>query len=55
MHTQAPRATQPEFDTRHFRHALSQFATGVTIITIKRYEKGTYPIPKLLVLYTEAN
>ena len=28
---------------------------GVTIITIKRYEKGTYPIPKLLVLYTEAN
>lgn len=35
MHTQAPRATQPEFDTRHFRHALSQFATGVTIITTR--------------------
>ncbi len=23
----------PEFDTRQFRHALSQFATGVTVIT----------------------
>jgi len=28
-------ATPPEFDTRHFRDALSQFATGVTIITTR--------------------
>jgi flavin reductase (DIM6/NTAB) family NADH-FMN oxidoreductase RutF len=35
MHTRSPRATSPEFDTRHFRSALSQFATGVTIITTK--------------------
>lgn len=29
--TQTP--TEAPFDTRHFRHALSQFATGVTVIT----------------------
>lgn len=28
-------ATPPEFDSRHFRHALSQFATGVTVITTR--------------------
>lgn len=28
-------ATPPEFDTRHFRDALSQFATGVTVITTR--------------------
>ena len=28
-------ASQPEFDTRHFRDALSQFATGVTVITTR--------------------
>lgn len=33
MHTHAPRAPKPEFDSRHFRQALSQFATGVTVIT----------------------
>lgn len=26
-------ATETPFDTRYFRHALSQFATGVTVIT----------------------
>jgi len=35
MHTRSPRAEKREFDTRHFRHALSQFATGVTIITTR--------------------
>lgn len=35
MHTLSPRATDPAFDTQHFRKALSQFATGVTIITTK--------------------
>lgn len=28
-------ATSPEFDNRHFRDALSQFATGVTVITTR--------------------
>ncbi|MDB5765179.1 MAG: flavin reductase family protein [Herminiimonas sp.] len=31
----------PEFDARHFRHALSQFATGVTVITT-RLEDGRF-------------
>lgn len=30
-----PGAAPPAFDTRHFRDALSQFATGVTIITTR--------------------
>ena len=30
-HTPTPNAAP--FDTRHFRHALAQFATGVTVIT----------------------
>jgi len=33
MHKTRPKA--PEFDARHFRKALSQFATGVTIITTR--------------------
>lgn len=28
-------ALPPEFDVKHFRHALSQFATGVTVITTR--------------------
>ena len=35
MHTRSPRALSREFDTSHFRRALSQFATGVTIITTR--------------------
>lgn len=35
MNTRFPRAKSQEFDTRHFRNALSQFATGVTIITTR--------------------
>ena len=35
MNTSSPRAPSPEFDTPHFRKALSQFATGVTIITTR--------------------
>ena len=31
----------PDFDSTHFRHALSQFATGVTIITT-RLEDGSF-------------
>lgn len=34
-------AGPPEFDSRHFRNALSQFATGVTIITT-RLPDGTF-------------
>ena len=34
--------TQPEFDTQHFRAALSQFATGVTIITTRDPEGGFF-------------
>lgn len=41
MSTQSPSAGPPEFDTRHFRNALSQFATGVTIITT-RLPDGTF-------------
>ncbi|WP_220809615.1 flavin reductase family protein [Noviherbaspirillum aridicola] len=35
MSTQLRGADPPEFDSRHFRQALSQFATGVTIITTR--------------------
>ncbi|MEB0139384.1 MULTISPECIES: flavin reductase family protein [unclassified Undibacterium] len=35
MNTRSPRAQQPGFDTAHFRTALSQFATGVTVITTR--------------------
>lgn len=35
MHTRSPRAEKRDFDTRHFRDALSQFATGVTVITTR--------------------
>ena len=35
MNTSSPRAPGPEFDTAHFRKALSQFATGVTVITTR--------------------
>lgn len=35
MSKQSSSAGPPEFDSRHFRQALSQFATGVTIITTR--------------------
>jgi flavin reductase (DIM6/NTAB) family NADH-FMN oxidoreductase RutF len=35
MNTSSPRATSREFDSAHFRQALSQFATGVTVITTR--------------------
>jgi flavin reductase (DIM6/NTAB) family NADH-FMN oxidoreductase RutF len=41
MSTRSPRATPPVFDSQHFRHALSQFATGVTVITT-RLENGSF-------------
>ncbi len=41
MHTPASTALAPDFDSRHFRHALSQFATGITVITT-RLEDGTF-------------
>src|SRR3569832_126076 len=41
MPTSLPRAISPEFDARHFRNALSQFATGVTVITT-RLENGSF-------------
>ena len=41
MNTRAPRATERGFDSAHFRHALSQFATGVTVITT-RLADGTF-------------
>ena len=35
MNTRSPRATKRGFDSAHFRQALSQFATGVTVITTR--------------------
>ncbi len=35
MHIRLPRTPSPESDSVHFRHALSQFATGVTVITTR--------------------
>ena len=35
MHIRSPRAPSRAFDRRQFRNALSQFATGVTIITTR--------------------
>ncbi|MFJ9450453.1 flavin reductase family protein [Herbaspirillum sp. NPDC101397] len=40
MHSRSPRATTRAFDAAHFRKALSQFATGVTVITT-RLDDGT--------------
>ncbi len=40
MHSRSPRATTRAFDSAHFRRALSQFATGVTVITT-RLDDGT--------------
>lgn len=41
MHKRSPNVASPEFNTRHFRDALSQFATGVTVITT-RLDDGTF-------------
>jgi flavin reductase (DIM6/NTAB) family NADH-FMN oxidoreductase RutF len=41
MNTRSPRATTRGFDSNHFRQALSQFATGVTVITT-RLADGSY-------------
>jgi len=41
MSDRSSNAVPPEFDTAHFRVALSQFATGVTIITT-RLPDGTF-------------
>jgi len=41
MNTRSPRATERGFDSAHFRQALSQFATGVTVITT-RLEDGSF-------------
>jgi flavin reductase (DIM6/NTAB) family NADH-FMN oxidoreductase RutF len=35
MNTSSPRAQARNFDAAQFRHALSQFATGVTVITTR--------------------
>ena len=35
MNTNSPRAAARAFDATQFRHALSQFATGVTVITTR--------------------
>lgn len=41
MNTSSPRAGTRGFDSNHFRQALSQFATGVTVITT-RLADGSY-------------
>ena len=41
MPSHVSNALEPEFDTAHFRTALAQFATGVTVITT-RLENGTF-------------
>ncbi|MBV8665229.1 MAG: flavin reductase family protein [Burkholderiaceae bacterium] len=35
MHKHAGSHKEPAFDSRHFRQALSQFATGVTVVTTR--------------------
>ncbi len=35
-------AAEPEFDSQHFRAALSQFATGVTVITTRDENGGFF-------------
>jgi flavin reductase (DIM6/NTAB) family NADH-FMN oxidoreductase RutF len=41
MHPSPPLPATAPFDARHFRNALSQFATGVTIVTT-RAENGVF-------------
>src|ERR1700756_5714296 len=41
MNTSSPRAPASAFDSVHFRQALGQFATGVTVITT-RLADGTF-------------
>lgn len=41
MHTSLPRNVSDPLDTRHFRNALAQFATGVTVITT-RLDNGEF-------------
>ena len=41
MNTSSPRSSERGFDSAHFRQALSQFATGVTVITT-RLADGTF-------------
>jgi flavin reductase (DIM6/NTAB) family NADH-FMN oxidoreductase RutF len=41
MNITTPRAEERSFDTAHFRQALGQFATGVTVITT-RLADGTF-------------
>jgi len=40
MPSSTSQALAPEFDTAHFRQALSQFATGVTVITTRMDNGG---------------
>ncbi len=42
MQTPITVAAGPEFDTTHFRSALSQFATGVTVITTRDEQGGFF-------------
>ncbi len=42
MLTPQPRPSASEFDTQHFRAALSQFATGVTVITTRDESGGFF-------------
>ncbi len=42
MLTPQPQQALPEFDTQHFRAALSQFATGVTVITTRDESGGFF-------------
>ncbi|MEO0316553.1 MAG: hypothetical protein RL404_230 [Pseudomonadota bacterium] len=42
MHNPTIGAAGPEFDTAHFRSALSQFATGVTVITTRDEQGGFF-------------
>jgi flavin reductase (DIM6/NTAB) family NADH-FMN oxidoreductase RutF len=40
MNTSSPRASTREFDSAHFRQSLSQFATGVCVITTRLADGG---------------
>ena len=41
MHSSSPLTVDATFDARHFRNALSQFATGVTVVTTRAAD-GSY-------------
>lgn len=48
-------AAAPDFDARHFRRALSQFATGVTVITTRANQQSPDDAPFIGVTASSFN